>query len=133
VAARAAVALVAVVLLGWLGVMYSDAREQARGVEAAGRVETEADFRRADAHFRRASRLNPDTAPDLARAWLRYGRARTRPAIAGVEEVLRREPDNLTAWGMLFTMTRDVDRAAASRALAARRRLDPVNARPRRR
>ena len=52
-----------------------------------------------------------------------------RPAAAGVlEDVLRREPDNLTAWAVLYSVSRDYDAATARRALAARRRLDPLSA-----
>ena len=125
---RAVVALAAVAVLGWLGVMYRDARLQADAVEIAGHVKGRADVERAAADFRAARLLNPDTTPDLARALLYYGAGRTRAGIAGIQSVLRREPENLAAWGVLFTTTRDHDPAAARRALAARRRLDPFNA-----
>jgi hypothetical protein len=49
--------------------------------------------------------------------------------VALVERVLRREPDNLTAWGQLYGLSIGVDPAAERRALAARARLDPLNAR----
>jgi hypothetical protein len=47
--------------------------------------------------------------------------------VALLEDVLRREPDNLTAWRVLMLLSPD----AAGRALAAQRRLDPVNVRRR--
>jgi tetratricopeptide (TPR) repeat protein len=131
VLARVCVALVAVAVLGWLGVMERDARLQARGLEAASRLDVAGNPARAEASFRGARLLNPDTAPDLSRALVHRAAGRQREAAALVEDVLRREPDNLTAWSVLYTMTRGRDAAAARRALAARRRLDPVNARPR--
>ena len=126
---RAAVAIAAVAVLAWLAIMYRDARLQAEGVRLAGQVRGRADLERADAGFRAAKLLNPDTTPDLSRALLSYGAGRAGDGIAGVEGVLRREPENVVAWGVLLTMTRDRDRRAAARAAAARRRLDPVGAR----
>lgn len=129
-AARACVALVAVVALAWLGVMLRDARLLDRGVKTSGRLVEAGDAARAEDAFRGARLLNPDTAPDLARVVLYQGRGRYEPAIALVSDVLRREPDNLAAWALLFGLSPD-DPAARRRALAARRRLDPLNARPR--
>ena len=77
--------------------------------------------------------LNPDTAPDVGpRAFLYFGTNRREQARTLIEDLLRREPDNLTAWALLFLGGESwVDPAAERRALAARRRLDPVSARPR--
>jgi hypothetical protein len=122
---RVAVIAVAVVAIAWLGVMERDTRRLARGVDAAQRH----DIAVADADFRAARTLNPDTAPDLNRSFLYERTARHAQAAAVLEDVLRREPDNLTAWGLLFAFTKNHDRATAERALAARRRLDPVSAR----
>jgi predicted Zn-dependent protease len=122
---RVAVAIVAVLVLGWLAVMEYDARLQARGVTAA----QARDFDRADGDFRGARRLNPDTAPDVNRAFLLQAAGRRDQAVALLEDVLRREPDNLNAWGVLFQFTRHHDPATAERARAARRRLDPLSAR----
>ncbi len=44
--------------------------------------------------------------------------------------MIEREPDNITAWGLLYAFTRERDPAAAERALEARRRLDPLSVRP---
>jgi hypothetical protein len=122
---RVVVIAVALVLIAWLGVMERDARLQARGVDAAQRH----DIADADADFRAARTLNPDTAPDLNRSFLYERTARHAQAAAVLEDVLRREPDNLTAWGLLFAFTKNHDPATADRARAARRRLDPVSAR----
>jgi predicted Zn-dependent protease len=125
VIARAALAAVAVLLIGWLAVMEVDARRQADGVKAA----QARDFDAADADFRAARALNPDTTPDVNRAFLLQAAGRRDQAVALMRDVLRREPDNLNAWGVLFQFTRAHDPATADRARAARRRLDPVSAR----
>jgi hypothetical protein len=131
VAARAAVGLVAVLVLGWLAVMERDTRLQARGIEASGRLAVAGNEARADAAFRDARFLNPDTTPDVGRAVMYLARERRRKAAAVLRDVLRREPDNLTAWSVLYGVTRQSDPATARRALAARRRLDPLAARQR--
>jgi predicted Zn-dependent protease len=122
---RLVVAAVAVVVLVWLGVMERDVRRLAGGVDAAGRRDVAA----AEADFRAARTLNPDTTPDLRRAFLYQATRRSDEAVALLEDVVRREPDNLPAWGLLRTFTRESDPATAQRALAAVRRLDPLRAR----
>jgi cytochrome c-type biogenesis protein CcmH/NrfG len=130
-AARVAVALVAVVALGWLAVMERDVRLQASAVRASGRLAVPGNAARAEAAFRDARLLNPDTAPDLGLALLRQGRGQRPEATALLSDVVRREPDNVTAWALLYSVTRGPDRATARRALAARARLDPLAARRR--
>jgi hypothetical protein len=104
---RAAVIVAAVVALGWLGLMERSVRLQNEG---------------SDASFRAARLLNPDSTPDVRRAFLFQRDGRTEEAAAVLEDVLRREPDNLEAWGLLYAFTQD------ERALEARRRLDPLRA-----
>jgi hypothetical protein len=127
--ARWAVAAAAVLVLAWLGVMERDARLQARGVAAAGRLDVPGNAARAEAAFRDARLLSPDTAPDIGRALVLQPRGRPAAALAVLADVVRREPDNLVAWGVLYQVARGRDPAAAERALAARRRLDPLSAR----
>jgi hypothetical protein len=124
VVARAAVVAVAVAVLSWLGVMERGVRLQASGVAAAQR----GDYARADADFRAARLLTPDTLPDVRRAFVFQGTGRTREAVAVIEDVVRREPHNLGAWRLLYEFTRERDPATSRRALAAIRRLDPLNA-----
>jgi hypothetical protein len=127
VGSRVGVALVACVVLGWLGVMERDARLQARGTEAAGRLHVPGNFARAEADFRAARLLNPDTAPDVSRAFLYRQRGRRPEAVSLLENVVRREPDNRAAWGVLLTFARGYDADVEQRALAALERLDPLN------
>jgi predicted Zn-dependent protease len=129
VIARVAVAAVALVALAWLGVMERDVRLEARGIDAARRLSDPGSFARAEADLRGARRLNPDTGPDFSRALLYQAAGRSQRAAALVEDIVRREPDNRLAWGLLRAIARDRDPATAARALAEQRRLDPVNAR----
>jgi len=128
-AARVAFALAAVALLAWLGLMERDAFLHGRGVEAAGRVRDAGDFARAEGDLRRARLLNPDTATDVDRAVLYLAAGRSREAVALLEDVVRAEPENRTAWAVLYGATDGRDAAAAGRARAALRRIDPLNAR----
>ena len=127
--ARIAVVAVAVAALAWLGVMERDARLQADGIAAAGRLHVPGSLSRAEDDLRAARFLNPDAAPDFARAVLYQGAGRPRQAYALLERMVRREPDDLAAWGLLYTVTREREPDVARQALAAQRRLDPVNAR----
>ena len=122
---RVAVIACAVLVLAWLGVMERSVRLQASGTEAAGR----GDHAAAESDFRAARQLNPDTLPDVQRAFLYQGSGRSDEAVQLLEDVLRREPDNLEAWGLLYAFTSERDPATAQRALEARRRLDPLAAR----
>jgi hypothetical protein len=127
-ALRVGVVLLACAVLAWLGVMERDTRLQARGTEAARALHMPGNFARAERDFRDARLLNPDTAPDVSRAFLYRQRGRQREALSLLEDVVRREPDNRIAWSVLLTFARGHDRGAERRALAALERLDPVNA-----
>ena len=121
--ARLLVGAAAVLVLGWLGVMERDLRVQMPGGHRSAA--------RAESDLRAARFLNPDTAPDLERALLYYNTRRPRQAIALLEDMTRREPDNVVAWVALYRLSSARDPATARRALDAWRRLDPLDA-PRR-
>jgi hypothetical protein len=125
--ARVVVAAVAAVALVWLGIMERDARLQAQGIDATRHLR----FAAAEADFRGARLLNPDTTPDVFRAFLYEGAGRRRAAAVLLDDVLRREPENATAWGVMLAIARHDDPAAARRARAALLRLDPLSARSR--
>ena len=129
--ARAVVAAVAVLVLAWLAVMERDTRLQASGRAAAQRLEVPGNAARAERAFRDARLLNPDTTPDLSRALVLRATGRLEAATALLADVVAREPDNLIAWGALATFARGHDAEAVARALAARRRLDPLSVRSR--
>ena len=126
---RVAVAAVALLVIGWLAVQQRDVVLEERGVELSGQLSEPGNAARADRAFREAQLLNPDTTPDVGRAFVLLAGERRGEAKALLEEVLRREPDNLTAWGVLYNVSRESDPATARRALAARARLDPLSAR----
>jgi predicted Zn-dependent protease len=134
VAARVAVAVLAVLVIAWLGVMerdawlLDDAVDTASGAIAFGRLTTD-QFSSAESDFRDARFLNPDTAPDVNRAVMYEVHGRNAQAVELLQDVVRREPENLTAWGVLVEAAREIDPATARRAAAARRRLDPLSAR----
>jgi hypothetical protein len=128
-AARAGVAVVAVLVLAWLAVMERDVRLQERGVSALRPGASAAQLAAAERDLRGARLLNPDTAPDVTLALLHRARGDGGRALRAIEDVVRREPDNLRAWATLELLARGRDEAAAERAAAERRRLDPLNAR----
>ncbi len=117
--ARVAVALLAVVVLAWLGILYRDQRLVAGALEAPSPAQAESDLRR-------GRLLNPDTGPDALRSVLLAGTGQRARALAMLEGVLRREPENLYAWSALLSLSRGRDPANTHRALAAQRRLDPL-------
>jgi predicted Zn-dependent protease len=122
--ARAVVAVVAVVVIAWLGVMERNTRLEAAGTAATARQ----DFARAESDFRAARLLNPDTMPDARRAYVYALSSRPREAVALLVDVVQREPENRAAWGVLEEITRASQPAIARRARAALDRLDPLNA-----
>ena len=126
-AARVAAAVVAVLVLAWLGLSLRNVRLEERGGAAAGRLAAPGNAVRAQEDFRRVRLLNPDPQPDVARAVVLLQTGRPARAIALLEVVLRREPDNARVWRTLFEVTAERDSARAQRALAALRRLDPLN------
>jgi hypothetical protein len=119
---RVALAALAILVIAWLGVMERDHLLFTRGVKATT-------FARADADLRAAGLLNPDSASDLFRAARLKGAGRWHEALATVEGVLQREPDNLFAWNALALVAQGRDSVAVRRARAAARRLDPRGAR----
>jgi len=128
VAARVCVVLVAVVVLGWLAVMERDTRLEARGAAAIRPGAGTATLARAEADLKDSRLLSPDAQPDVDLALLYRARGQIDRASATIEDVVRREPDNLVAWGVLAVLARGRDSAAFERAVEASERLDPLSA-----
>jgi predicted Zn-dependent protease len=122
---RGIVAVLALVVLAWLGMTERNLRLQASGVAATAKQ----DFARAQDRFARSSELNPDTTPDLQRAYVLNARGDKDQAIAAAREILRREPENRDAWGLLLGFVADEGSPLAQRARAEVRRLNPLAAR----
>jgi hypothetical protein len=129
--ARLLLALIAVLVLGWVAVLLRDyeiGHEAAlRGYftpkpTAAGRQD---DLNRLED----AQLLNPDSYWKQSRASYFLLSRRPRSAAAEAEDIVRGEPDNLFAWSLLQQATERDDPARARQAAAEIRRLDPVRAR----
>jgi hypothetical protein len=128
VVARASVAVIALAVLAWLGVMERNVRLEARGAEVVQPGASRDRLDAAEDDLRAARLLNPDAQPDIDLALLYRARGEAERASATIEDVVRREPDNRVAWGVLAVLARGRDAEASARALAALRRLDPFNA-----
>jgi hypothetical protein len=129
---RATVALVAVLAMGWLGVLLRDERV---GASAADRIFYAPELPPAELvrqldRMEGARLLDPDPKVDLNRAGLLLLRGRRQEAAAIAGAQARREPANLEAWRIVFQATRDTDPDRAKQALAAIRHLNPLGSRP---
>jgi hypothetical protein len=125
-AARLALLVVSVLVLAWLGVLLRDHRivdavsPALIGDPSLSPAEFERDARRLeDARF-----LNPDPTWQLNRGLALADRV-PRRAARDLEAVVEREPDNLAAWRVLYTVTRQFDPDRAREARAQIERIDP--------
>jgi hypothetical protein len=124
---RALVAVIAALLIAWFAVMLRDERI---GSHASSRIFdhpnlNDAEWRRNMDRLRQAGLLNPDRHWAVTRAALLLPRD-PRRAAREAESVLRREPENIGAWGIVLRATEGRDPKKAARAAAAIRRLDPL-------
>src|SRR5262245_55663909 len=99
--------------------MERDVRLQAQAAAESHHGATAAELDAAAADLRSATFLNPDATPDIARAVVENARGQRARAIALIERVVDREPDNLLAWQVLALYARGSDPAALRRALDA--------------
>jgi len=131
VAVRAVLAVIAVLVLAWVGVLL---RNHEIGKDAAIRAffgpklsqaERERDLERLDD----AQLLDPNAYWKVARAnYLILDGNRTGAARAA-EQLVSDEPQNIFAWGTLVQASRRSDPARASEAAAEIRRLNPLGSR----
>jgi hypothetical protein len=117
---------VAVVLIGWLVVMERDARLYER-IAAGVRFDDPATVARADDDLRSARLLSPDRTPDVLRALILSAAGRSPGARALLEDVVRAEPDNLSAWTALGWVNGGRDAQLERRVVAEMKRLDPLS------
>ena len=120
--ARVAVATVAVLAIAWLGVMERDER-------MSGACSVESGESACRAVVPRRAPAEPGHAPDVLRSFLYLGTNRRAEGKTLVEDVVRREARQPHGVVRVFRISQGTDPALERRALAARRRLDPVNAR----
>jgi hypothetical protein len=123
---RVAIAVLAVAVISWFAVMERDARLYDRAIAAGGRLEDPATIARAESDLRDARWLNPDRTPDLARVVVLVTTGRREVAVAVAQDLVRAEPDNVSAWDALDYANGDRDPALKRQAAAEIRRLDPL-------
>lgn len=125
---RFVLAAAAVLVLAWLAVMWRDQRLLARGDQALAAITAPGRAAQAESRYRAARWLNPDPTADLRLVLVYRFTGQAQRAVAAARAVARREPDNLAAWAALFAAAKGDDPQAVREAVAARRRLDPLDA-----
>jgi len=127
--ARALIAVVAILLIAWFVVL---ARNHAIGTDASTRIVSDpgmsaGEWRHVMDDFKRAHLLDPSSDWSLIQA--QYELLRDNDAaLRRAEGVLRREPENLSAWWVVLRATRGVDERRYREAAAAIHRLNPLPA-----
>jgi predicted Zn-dependent protease len=127
-AARVALAVAAVAVLGWLAVGLWAARLAAEGRDVArapGAVRAGERASRALDRLRHAARLAPDGDPDLDRAWLLHRLGRDPEAIALLRRLVREQPRNADYWAQLARVSARTRPRVARAARARLRALVP--------
>lgn len=130
-AARVLLALCALLVIGWVGVLFrnyeigKDAAVRAFFAPAKSRAERERDLERLDD----AQLLDPNAYWKVARANYQLATGDRRGAAAAAEELVKAEPENIFAWGTLSRATERSDPARARQAAAEIRRLNPLGER----
>jgi predicted Zn-dependent protease len=124
-------ALIAVLVLAWVGVLLRDFKlgydASVRGFYSPQRT---ASARSRDLHrLTQARLLDPSSYWQLARASYSLQSGNPRRAATVAEALVRDEPQNPYAWGILRDATRRSDPARSARAAAEIRRLNPLGAR----
>jgi hypothetical protein len=128
VLARAGIAVLAVLIIGWLGVLLRDERVRQ---SANDRIFYTPSLRGPGlAHeldrLQSARLLNPDPKAELQRAALLMQRGYPEQAARIAEAHVRREPASLDAWTLIAKAERRRDPARAAAAVAELRRRNPL-------
>lgn len=126
-----ALVLVSLAVLGWVGVLL---RNHERASEAAVRAffasnQNQAERQRDLERLEDAQFLDPSSYWDLARASLLLVSGERQAAVRVAEALVRSEPENLTAWGLLRTATAQSDPGRSTEAAAVMERLNPLGSR----
>jgi hypothetical protein len=120
---------VALAVVGWVGVLL---RDYDRGHEAAlrgfYRPQPSAAGRAHDLdRLKDAELLDPDSYWKLSRASYHLLTGDKRVATGLASEIVRSEPENVSAWRLLLQAARGMDGRSTERAHAMARRLDPLD------
>lgn len=124
---RIALAVIALVAIGWLANGYRAAHLEARGSAALARPHQAAPTRVENASrlFRAARAFNPDTRPMLLEAGGRVFVGPHSVAVKLLRQIVAREPRNVAAWVLLADLQQLSNPAEAARARARVRALSP--------
>jgi hypothetical protein len=127
-AARIAVAVLALAAAGWLAVELRSSRAQATMVALAfsRQAPSRQDLRHARDLAARARVLNPDAQVDEAIGVLQLRTGDRRGAVATFRAITRREPQNAEVWAALARAAAGYDDALAAVARARLSRLVPA-------
>jgi tetratricopeptide (TPR) repeat protein len=125
---RAAVLIVAVLAIAWLGVSYGNARLIRHAqIAAANPKASPAEIEAALRDVRGDRTLDPSRTESLSyAAALEIRAGRLDEARKLYEQIVRREPDIAEAWLVLSKLTQKSDPARSAQALAQVKRLDPL-------
>jgi predicted Zn-dependent protease len=99
--------------------LFTDARAAAVPARTPAQVDAAAKM------LHDAARHTPDTLPETGEAFVLIRAGRDAEGAAIVRSVLKREPRNVTAWGLLALALDGSDDAGAARARAEVARLSP--------
>jgi hypothetical protein len=129
--ARALLALIAVLVLAWVGVLL---RNYELGKDAAvrgffGPKLSQAERQRDLDRLEDAQLLDPNAYWKIARANYQILDGDPRAAARSAERLVVDEPTNVFAWGTLLQATRRSDPDRAAQAAAEIRRLNPLGSR----
>jgi Flp pilus assembly protein TadD len=127
-AARIAVAVLALAVAGWLAVELRSSRAQATmiGLAFARQAPSRQDLRHARELAPRARVLNPDAQVDEAIGVLQLRTGDRAGAVATFRSLTRREPENAEVWAALARAAAGYDDALAAVARARLNRLVPA-------
>jgi predicted Zn-dependent protease len=127
VAARALLLALAVLVLGWAGVLL---RNHELGEDALARsffaAQLGEDQRQRDLQdLEDAEFLDPSSSWDVTAANYLLLTGEVRAAVRAAEQLLRDEPENISAWSVLQRATAEGDPQRSAEAAAEIKRLNP--------
>ena len=127
---RSILLLAAIAAAAWLAVALGDQRaldDATATLRTTG--PSRASLEQALSDTEHAKRLRErDQAPDVLRARILAGLYRRPEALALLEHVVRREPDNLDAWFSIAVLSADEDKPLTLQARRRLAQLDPIAA-----
>jgi hypothetical protein len=128
VATRVLLALTAVLVLAWTGVLLRNLElaEDAALRGFFGPKLSEGERERDLESLEDAQLLDPSSYWELAAANYHLVNGDPRRAVPAAEALVRAEPENIFAWRVLLEALRQTDRPGVDRAAAEIRRLNPL-------